>query len=160
MNSDERRNRISYKVNLKPYLQELNCFTLKPKSETDLISLDETKKIIERSKSIRKTERNKITIPFKEKQSEHFNNYIQRLQDANSSGIYLWIERANNCGTTLLGSLSEVNWNFEFLCNNNAILILITSDCRDEVLFDFYKEDDKELLDIETWGVNWSKISW
>jgi hypothetical protein len=160
MANDERKKKIGYKINLKSHLQELNCFTVRTMSESDLVPLDQTKEILDRSKQLREAVPNKFTIPFEEKKSFRFKNYIKLLQDANSSGVYVWINRTNDCGSSIIKSLFDLKWNFDFECSRHGMLILVTTDLQDRILFDFYEEDDERLLDIEVSGANWPKITW
>ncbi|MEO5968365.1 MAG: hypothetical protein ABIQ95_00435 [Bdellovibrionia bacterium] len=79
-------------------------------------------------------------IPFIEKESERFKKYIGQLQSANSSGVYIWIDRTNDCGTSIINSLLDIKWNFEFSCSENGIFVLEARNLQDRILFDFFEE--------------------
>ena len=156
----ENRNKIRYKVNLKPHLEELNCFTTKTMHESDLLSLDETKKLLDQGQSLRNLNARKFSINFDEIRSERFKKYLLKLQEANPSRVYLWIERTNDCGTSVLNGLLDIKWDFDFSCSDNGVLTLVTLDFQDRILFDFFEEDGARYLDIEVKGHHWSTIDW
>lgn len=158
--TSENKDKIRYKVNLKPHLEELNCFTSKRMEESDLLSIEETKRILEQSQQLPQLSTNKFTIPFQEKRSERFKKFVAKLQEVNSSSIYIWIDRTNDCGTSIIGSLSDINWEFDFDCSSNGIFVLESIDLQDRVLFDFFEEDGQLWLEIEASGIHWSKVNW
>lgn len=158
--SNENREQIRYKVNLNLHLLELNCFVLKRLSDSDLLPVEKTKSILEQSQHLNQMTPFKFTIPFEEKGSERFKKYIEQLQTTNSSGVYIWIERTNDCGTSVINSLLDINWGFDFSCSKNGILVFETLDLQDRILFDFFEEDGEHYLEIEVRGTHWPKIAW
>jgi hypothetical protein len=104
--TSENKDKIRYKVNLKPHLEELNCFTSNRMKESDLLSIEKTKKILEQSQQLPQPSTNKFTIPFQEKRSERCKKFVSRLQEINDSSVYIWIDRTNDCGTSIIGKRS------------------------------------------------------
>ena len=158
--TSENREKIQYKINLTPYMLELNNFVLKRKGESDLLSIEKTRMNIEKSKNLDRMVLLKKTIPFAEKSSEKFKKYISLLQKANPAGVYIWLERTSICGTTIISSLKDINWGFDFNCSKNGVVEFVSTDLQDKILFDFFEEDGEQLLEIEVQGTNWPKINW
>ena len=156
----ENREKIRYKVNLKPHLHELNCFTMKTMDELDLVPVEQTRAILNQVRMLGETPSFKFTIPFEEKNTDKFKSYITQLQNANSAGVYIWINRTNDCGTSILRSLHDIKWDFEFTCTDHGIFELETTDLKDSILFDFFEENGENWLEIEVSGANWPKISY
>ena len=49
----------------------------------------------------------------------------------------------------MIPNLSAFNWDFKFDDDPNGIIILTRQDGREEIVLDFYEEDDQNLLDIK-----------
>lgn len=49
----------------------------------------------------------------------------------------------------MIPNLSAFNWDFKFDDAPNEIIILTRQDGREEIVLDFYEEDDQNLLDIK-----------
>jgi hypothetical protein len=156
----ENQLKIAYKINIKKYLRELSCFSLRPITESDLLPVGQSNDILSRIRQLPKDDSHKFTIPFDEKYSVRFFAYIQQLYQTNPSSIYMWSDLSDVCGTCILNSITALNLEFSFDCSTEGIISFRTTDLKDKILFDFYEEDGQRWLDIETSGMNWPKIIW
>ena len=159
--TSERQKTIIYRANIREYLQKLNCFLLRSAQEGDLLSHEETLHLRTRAKPQVENEVREFSIPFEEKTSDQFQNYLRKLSKANSSAIYVWIDRTIDCGTIAIPSLTDFNWSFAYDCDPDGTLTLVTTDLEDRMLLD-YSEDNqgKRVLEVKVTGNRWSEISY
>lgn len=159
--TSERQKKIIYKTNIREYLQKLKYFLLRSVGEHDLLSLEETLALRTRAKEHFANEVKEFSVPFEEKTSERFQNYIRELSKANSAGIYVWIDRTIDCGTIGIPSLSDFNWAFAYDCDPDGTLTLVTTNLEDRMMLE-YSEDNsgKRVLEVKVTGSTWPKISY
>lgn len=100
-------------------------------------------------------------IGFSDKNSERFGIFLQRLRDANPSPVYIWTEHTIDCGALLVPSLDAIRFDFDFKINKNGVLTFETSDLEDKLLLDFFTTPEgKQVVEVETKGINWTQIAY
>jgi len=151
---------LEYRQNIKTYLSELALLTNKELNEDDILySPLSVENARQRSSSLSEFPILKFTIPFSEKKSERFSLYIDNLYQKNSSNVYIWTQRTNICGLYEVESIKKINFDFPFSINNEGILVLLSTDFEDKLLFDFsLNSDGDEIVEVEAQGKNWSRL--
>ncbi len=153
--SEVRRQQL---LNMPFYLKELQAISGKKVRKEDLTSLEESSIIQE--KSLKKTRKHKIkiAIPFSTKSNEKIKSAVSLFYSLNSAPIYIWTPRSKYCGTLKEESIKNINLNFPFDINKEGVIVFITDDLQDKILFDFFESNDgKKMLEIEIEGNNWPK---
>ena len=152
---------IDYRKNIKEYLSELGCLVRQAVSEDDLSEIYDVEMARDKSSLLVECPEYKFSIMFEEKNSKEFSDFIGKLYSANSSNIYLWTPRTNHCGLFKVDSIKSINFEFPFNINNEGILVFLTTDYADKMLFDFYIDsNDRKILEVEIQGNNWNRNIW
>lgn len=102
--------------------------------------LDAINEVRVRARGLKDKPMRLFTIPFNTKNTLEFRAFIGRLQEANSSPIFLWTSRSEVCGLLELPSLSAFNFGFEFALEPNGIVVLMTTDTRERLTLDYGKD--------------------
>lgn len=89
----------------------------------------------------------KETILFEEKNKLKEIVY-SFVQDANAS-YFVWIDGSSDCGLCMIPNLSVFNWSFDFDIDSNGIISFMRKDGEEEIVLDYYEEDNQYLLDIK-----------
>jgi len=156
--SMERKQKIAYKVNLKDHLAELSYFNRNPVTEASLLSIEETKKIMN-IKISDQAVTTRFTIPFKDKNLKRFSLFIDLLYKQNPGPMFIWTKFSEICGCVKINSIKEFNFQFPFSASSHGIVTIITKNITDKIVFDYYlDEEDKEMLEVSLIGNNWSAI--
>lgn len=154
----ERKRRMIYLMNIKACLYDYSLLTGAPVLRSQLIELDHVRNDA-RFESLYKSPVSRFCLPFEQRLSPEFTQYLNVLSDANNSSIYLWSRLSKYCGVLEIPSLSALNVSFTFDFNG-GIFSAIASDFRDEIIFDLcLNEDDEEILAVEIKGEKWTKIT-
>ncbi len=158
-NSIERKQQIAYKLNIKRHLLELSSFLRKSATESALVSLKESKRILD-SLASETPETTHFTIPFKDKKSPKFYAFIESIFNQIPGPMYVWTEHAVVCGLIQIESIMEFNFEFPFTASNNGIVCIITQDLTNELKLSFYNDelDNEELLEVSLIGKDWSRL--
>jgi hypothetical protein len=150
---------LRQKFNLKKYLNELTGLIGRPVHAEELGSLEQVNSIREVGQKFSSLISQKCEIPFSERCSERFKDFLQRLDDANPSSIYIWTPRTINCGVLLVASLAVVRFDFDFSVNEDGIIVFLTSNLEDRLLLDFSGlPGSEQIMKIETQGANWVNV--
>lgn len=151
--------KLQFRRELPRHLHELALLVGRPVDETELLSLDETNLLRDRSNNIARATGAKFTIPFEEKQDPRFRRFLAQLSEANPSDVYFWTPASNRCGLLRPHSLKELRPDFPFDLNPDGIFVVITSDLADELVLDYSLGDnDEQLLEVETSGAHWGRV--
>lgn len=151
--------KIRQKLNLKRYLDELTVLIGRPVLAAELLSLERTAEIQEAAKIFSAQDLTSSEIAFSEKYSERFQVFLEKLSRSNSSPVYIWTSRTNDCGAFLTPSLSEIKFYFDFNVNEEGILVILTKDLADRLILDFFSlSTGEQRLKIETQGSKWGQI--
>ncbi|WP_277557991.1 hypothetical protein [Ereboglobus sp. PH5-10] len=147
---------INYRKSLAKYLEELRELINVPVTEVTLVPLDEVARI--RKKLVEKITicpQKKFRIPFPEKTGQRFRTFIEQLEQLNSSPIYIWTEAANGCGLFQASSLIKINLDFSYDVNSQGIIVILTKDLRDRMIWDFFEENSEKIIEVELMGETW-----
>lgn len=151
--------RILYKKHIKNYLKELELLSNHAVSEDALISKEELEKLRIKADKFKNLAANKFLINFSDKEEERFKIYLKNLYLSNSNNIYFWTHNANFCGLYLGQTIQDLNYSFPYEINEDGVVVILTSDFKDKLLFDFFEDElGNRLLEIEAQGQNWSNV--
>jgi len=144
-------------MNIARHLTELSHLTKRQVTEAELLSLEQTRDLRERSASAPKASQ-KFQIPFAERGSTRFLELIRAAYDRNPGPIYLWTEGAISCGVLKLGSILHFNTAFDFGIERNGVISLVSEDLGSRIVLDFYEEDGEQILEVELAGSEWGDL--
>jgi hypothetical protein len=143
------------------YLLELKALTKSEVSSDSLSSPDELEELRQSYKRIQEGKEVKITFPFRDRKSIYFQEFIKKLHESNSSPIYIWTEESNLFGLFTANSIRDIDFTFSFDLNPSGVLVFLTRDLRDVMLFDYYYDSKgEETIDMTLGGQNWSNITY
>lgn len=159
---EDRRLMLRQKVHMRDHLDELQALVGRPVRAEELESLERTKVLGEVArKQFSPLEKLTVEIPFSDRLSERFRDFVHRLRASNPSPVYVWIERANECGALLLPTITSVRFDFDFSIESNGIISISTHDQSDRLVLDFYVSDDGDKrMTVSTQGNAWGKIKY
>lgn len=156
-----RKELIALKVNLPTYLRELSMLFGRPVVEDDLLSLDETRALQERSRQQKREPVWRVEVPFTERRSKRFNALVSSLRDLNPSPVHVWIDRVDVCGVPRAVRLKDLRFDFEFSALSSGIVTVSTADLADDMVLDFSRDEQgSEVLQIEVSGPRWTSASY
>ena len=146
-------------LNLKRYLAELAELTGRHVRADELVGLEQTAALRACQQKFKTQATTTAEIPFADRLSARFSDFIQNLHGANPSPVYVWTQRTVDCGTLLVPSLQAIKWDFDFGVNDEGILALVTSDIADSLLLDFSTSlTGEQRMKVETQGANWKDV--
>lgn len=153
--------RLRQKLNLKRYLAELSALTGGSVQADELVSLEQTASLREAQQKFGALPTSSSEIPFSERGSERFKEFVRRLHDTNPSSVYVWTQRTIDCGALLIPSLMAIRWDFDFAVNEEGMLAFVTSDMADSLLLDFSElHNGEQRMKVETQGANWEGVAY
>lgn len=159
INSRSSKN-LKQKLKIRTYLAELAELTGRAVGVEELGNLELAASIRAAGKKMDAQTPSVSLILFSDRGSERFKNFVRSLHGANPSPIYVWTPRTIDCGTLLIPSLYEINFEFEFSVNSEGILVFLTADFSDKLLLDFSTTmEGVQRMKIETLGINWGKVA-
>lgn len=149
---------VAFRASLDQHLAQLSRLTGNIIHKDNLLSLEETKNLREKAKSVNYSPAWRRTVPFADKSTPRFRDFICALRELNPNPVYLWTPLSNVCGVSNPVALDTIRWGFEFDLIPDGILVLLTGDLIDKLLLDFSEETtgDKQ-LEIDVSGKNWGK---
>lgn len=143
------------------HLRELGQLVGRALMPDDLISVEETESLRVQALSVVRAPSWRCEIPFGDMQSSRFARFVDALQKANPSPIYVWTPLSNVCGLLRPIPLLDVRFDFEFTALPDGILVILTADFQDQMLLDFSEgEDAGQLLEVEGAGAHWGQIKY
>jgi hypothetical protein len=153
--------KLAYRRNIKGYLSQLKALTGQEVNEKDLMPLEIVEDIREKSKVLIQKPKQKLVIPFEEKEEIRFQRFVQNLNQLNPDPIYIWTESTNSCGLFGIPSIAKFNFDFEYSVSRKGIIVLLTKDLTDKMVLDF-GDDPKgaRLLEIELIGDHWPSATY
>lgn len=153
--------KLSFKRDLPRHLRELSILLGREVHQDELLSLEETREVSAQAHDVARYPARRFNVPFRAKEGPRFASFIQRLAEANTQDVYLWIETTTVCGLLPPFPLGDVQLGFPFDVEPNGVFVLTPSDFRDRLLFDFYlSELGEKLLEIEATGEHWGRVEY
>lgn len=153
--------RFRQKLYMKSYLLELAALAGRVVQADELLDLEQTAALRSAMQKFRTQTTAFSEIQFSDRKSERFKIFVQRLCSANSSPVYVWIQRTIDCGVLLMPSLSAVCWDFDPSVDADGTIAFVTSDLADSLLLDFSDLSTSEQhMKIEVQGMNWKETSY
>ena len=148
------RERIAFKKNIKVYLETLKALTgyeVNPKDLCSLSELDEAKKYAEklREMPMLSYEFDRNGFPGRD-----FTNFLNDLNKSNPSHVYVWMSYSNFCGLYKLNSLFEFKFDKVYESVSDGVVVLMSDDYKDRLLIDA----DELSVTIELKGENWINV--
>lgn len=154
--NEELRKKIAFKTQMKEYLKELSEISGRTVEQRELFSVEETDLLKSQLAKFNDTEKVSFELTPADLTSERFKRFISSLEKVNSSPVFIWIEKTNDCGALKLPSLSNVSFDFEFKQLPDGVILFLTDDLRNSLLIDF----DDESLVVEVQGDDWLDVSY
>jgi len=158
--NEKNKARKEYIIYINDYIKRLNLLTTKNIYRENLLSLDNTWRILEQSKILLKSKFNsKFLISFEEKESNSFKKYITNILQKNNSIVYVWIKNTEQCGYLHPVSFDDINWSYPFDFDPNGIVTFTTIDFKNKLSLDnfFDEKEMKNKIEIEVFGEDWGK---
>lgn len=145
-------NKLARNANLRGYLNQLSELVGHEVAEQQLSSLEEVEKLKEVASQLKGYPKRHFEIDPEALAQERFTSLVQRLAEANSSPISIWLDATLYCGTFYISGISEFNFSFRLTSIPEGIVGLLTRDGSDELLLDFSPDEVEVELRGKTWG--------
>lgn len=143
---DQKKRRLAGKVlYLDIYIQTLHKITLKKVDSTKLLSVVETDRLLEPMRGVEFRIDYETTLDFCNKKDAW--ETIRKVFE--NSSLFIALNHVRECGLFPLESIDLFNIDFDFEDDPGGLIVLVSNDCLQEVVFDFYEEDDIRKIDIE-----------
>lgn len=143
---DQKKRRLAGKVlYLDKYIQTLHKITLKKVDSTKLLSVVETDRLLEPMRGVEFRIDYETTLDFCNKKDAW--ETIRKVFE--NSSLFIALNHVRECGLFPLESIDLFNIDFDFEDDPGGLIALVSNDCLQEVVFDFYEEDDVRKIDIE-----------
>ena len=143
---DQKKRRLAGKVlYLDKYIQTLHKITLKKVDSTKLLSVVETDRLLEPMRGVELRIDYETTLDFCNKKDAW--ETIRKVFE--NSSLFIALNHVRECGLFPLESIDLFNIDFDFEDDPGGLIVLVSNDCLQEVVFDFYEEDDVRKIDIE-----------
>ena len=143
---DQKKRRLAGKVlYLDKYIQTLHKITLKKVDSTKLLSVVETDRLLEPMRGVEFRIDYETTLDFCNKKDAW--EIIRKVFE--NSSLFIALNHVRECGLFPLESIDLFNIDFDFEDDPGGLIVLVSNDCLQEVVFDFYEEDDVRKIDIE-----------
>lgn len=149
---DQKKRRLFGRQYLESYLKELDAITNKKINEEMLLSLVESDEI----NSTVFTESRTTLIDFHDK--EKLLLLLGDLAKLRNGEIYLYTSYSEDCGMLQLDSLMDFNVNFDFEDEHSGLITITLKDLSNKLILDFYEEGNDQLLTVEVYGADWTKV--
>jgi hypothetical protein len=148
-NIEQKKRRLYGKRYREEYLKELNALTNVKVSESNLLSIVESDLI----GNVVKNDTYKTTIRFNDK--EELLILVGEMIKAKNKSCYLYTTYSQDCGVLKLKNLNEFNINFNFEDEHAGLIKIVLEDLTNEIILDFYMQDNDSYLDLEVFGNDW-----
>lgn len=117
------------------------------------MSLEETDTVTASAGTI-VTSGKKWTLQFADK--SNLIRILNKIGGVYPEPIYLLTTYSKLCGAVIVRNIHCFNSHFEFKAEHAGIIMLISKNCLNKLILDFYRENGEELLDIEVYGSDWT----
>lgn len=105
------------------------------------------------SQNFKKSPKNCLTFPSTPFHSkELLKNVLSCINQVNKDCVYIGIGLSEQCGYARLDSIMDFNTQFNYLDESTGIINLYSSDIENELIIDFYEEDEVWYYDLEIRG--------
>ncbi len=141
---EQKRRRLFGKQHLPLYLAELRRLTNIDDPKKNILSIEETDKILNIKFSNFLKFSHKFFFDEKIKLKTEIEKYV-----ANDQKHYLFTSYSEDCGACLINKLSDFNFNFEFDDELFGLVTLVSGDLSMEFLLDFYEENNDKFIELE-----------
>nr|WP_315218686.1 hypothetical protein [uncultured Flavobacterium sp.] len=148
---EQKKRRLYGKRYLEEYLKELNALTNIKVFESNLMSIVESDLL----GTVIKSKVYKTTIKFNDK--EKLLLLVGEMIKTKNKSCYLYTTYSEDCGVLKLKSLNEFNINFNFDDEHGGLIKIVLEDLSNELILDFYNQENDIYLDIEVFGNEWVK---
>jgi len=153
--------KLAFRRELPRHLRELSLLLGRSVDTLDLLSIDDTKELRSQANQVTREPASTFQIPFDATREPRFGMFVRRLEEANTSPVYVWTPASNACGLLKPTPLGVVRMEFPFDLNPEGIVAILTSDLQDELLLDYSKGDrDQRELEVEASGKHWGLIAY
>lgn len=139
---EQKKRRIYGRQYLKYYLEELSNILTRNIDSKDLLSIIATDKIAQHKRG-ELINKHIISFSNKEKLRKILTEYV------NSKNFYLFISHSLDCGTLEINLFTDFNFDFNFKDLSSQIITLLSIDFKEEIILDYYEEDNIEYLEVE-----------
>lgn len=143
---EQKKRRLAGKLlYLDTYINTLNKITLKKVDPAMLLSVVETDRLLEPIKGIEFRIDYEATLDFCDKKNVW--ETIRKVFGNNS--LFIALNHVHECGLFPLESINLFNIDFDFEDVPGELIVLVSNDCLQDVVLDFYEEDGIKKIDIE-----------
>ncbi len=158
----DRKSRISYLVNIKKFISNLERITGKEVNREDIEAIDVAYTIRQKPAKYFDYPLNKLELSYSLIKLEILSAFFDRLYHSNNTPVYVWIDGVDECGLLKLPSIKSVNVSFFFDPGHIQVLTFTTVDSEDMLLLDIDLDDSNRptMLTLEYQGKNWSSIEY
>lgn len=147
--NEQKKRRLYGKQDLPLYLDELRKILKKEITISMLLSIVETDKIREQNQAKQLKYSSKILFTDKENLEK---TLLEDVDEVNNR-YYVFTSYSKDCGTILINSLQEFNFDFSFKDVTSGIITLTREDLLKEIVLDFYEENKIQYLDVEIFTI-------
>lgn len=95
-----------------------------------------------------------FSTPFHSK--ELLETVLSCINQVNKDCVYIGIGLSEQCGYARLDSIMDFNTQFNYLDESTGIINFYSCDIENELIIDFYDEDEVWYYDLEIRGDNWT----
>jgi hypothetical protein len=153
--------KVAAKRILAQYLSELKALLGIEINPSSLVPIENIEEIREQASCLSNEKESSFLIEFDDKLNEKFREYISNLRKANHSEVYVWTDRSNICGPCKINSIEDLDISFPFDVNSDGVVVFLTIDFCDKLLFDFsFDSDNQRILEVESQGKNWPLVEY
>lgn len=143
---EQKKRRLAGKLlYLDAYINTLNRITFKKVDPSILLSVVESDRLLEPIGSREFIIDYETTLDFCDK--KYVWETIRKV--FGSSSLYIYLEHVRECGLFPLESIDMFNIDFDFEDDPGGLIVLMSKNCLQEVVLDFYEEEDVRKIDIE-----------
>lgn len=143
---EQKKRRLAAKMlYLDTYINTLNRITLKKVDSSMLLSVAETDRLLGPIVSREFLIDYEATLNFCDKK----NSWETIRKVFGDSSLYIYLEHVRECGLFPLESIDLFNIDFDFEDDPGGLIVLMSKNCLQEVVLDFYEEDEVRKIDIE-----------
>src|SRR5256885_2239407 len=114
--------RFAFRKHLGRHLSQLSQLVGREVRSEDLLSLEETEAIREKSKTIHRAPAWRCNLEFSETAGDRFRKLVDALEQLNPTPVFIWTHLSNICGLLRPVPLTSVNFGFDFDLDPEGIL--------------------------------------
>lgn len=145
---------------MKQHLQELSSLVRSEVARERLLSLEETRSLLENLDSRVYAPKTAFIVSYGTRLSAAWSAMVRRLEERNPSNVYVQTSLSRDCGLLRPVPLLDVRWDADLFAIEGEILDVGTCDSRDSLLVDMtIDERGMAVLEVELRGPNWGTVS-